>query len=263
VKKILFALAMLLAAPVMAFDIPEPIAGKPLPWQIDFQRGVTPVKEMLIAEHNMLLVVITAITVFVLALLIYVCWRFRASKNPVPSKTSHNTLIEIIWTTVPVLILVVITIPALRLLYYMDKAEHADMTLKVLGNQWYWTYEYPEAGIKFDSNMIPDDKIQPGQLRLLEVDNRVVVPVGKVVRVQTTAADVNHAWAVPSFGVKKDAIPGKLNETWFRADKEGVYYGQCSELCGVRHGFMPIAVEVVAQEKYDAWLVEAKKKFAN
>jgi cytochrome c oxidase subunit 2 len=132
-----------------------------------------------------------------------------------------------------------------------------------LGNQWYWTYEYPEAGIKFDSNMIPDDKIQPGQLRLLEVDNRVVVPVGKVVRVQTTAADVNHAWAVPSFGVKKDAIPGKLNETWFRADKEGVYYGQCSELCGVRHGFMPIAVEVVAQEKYDAWLVEAKKKFAN
>jgi cytochrome c oxidase subunit 2 len=246
------------------FSWPEKTSGHPLPWQMGLQVPVTPVMEMLNDMHDDLLIITTAIAVFVMCLLGYVCFRFSAKRNPVPSKTSHNTLIEIIWTTIPVLILVVITIPALRTLYYMDKAEHADMTLKVVGYQWYWHYEYPDHQIGFDSYIKPDEEIDAskGEMRLLEVDNRIVIPVDTTVRVLVTAADVNHNFAMPAMGLKKDAIPGKLNETWFRATKEGTYRGQCSELCGVKHGFMPIVIDVVSKEKFDAWVAEAKTKFA-
>lgn len=266
VKNIL-GFTTLLAALVMsfsaqAFEIPNPVAGHPLPWQLGFQLPATPVMQKLYDLHYVLLVMITCITLFVLALLGWVCFRYSEKRNPKPSKTTHNTLLEVFWTAIPAIMLVFIAIPTLRSLYYMDKTEHADMTLKVAGYQWYWNYEYPEYGIKYDSYIIDDDKLKPDQVRLLEVDNRVVVPVGKTVRVLTTGADVIHSWAMPSFGVKIDAMPGRLNETWFRADKEGVYRGQCSELCGVHHGFMPIVVEVVSQEKFDAWVKEMKSKYS-
>jgi len=233
-------------------------AAVPEPWQLGLQEAVTPVKAQVVSFHDLLLIIITAITLFVLALLVFVAVRFRASANPTPSRTSHNTLIEVVWTVVPVIILVIIAIPSFRLLYFMEKAEDPQMTVKAIGHQWYWEYEYPDhEGVVFSSYMIPDEDIRPGMHRLLEVDNRVVVPVDTTVRLLTTAGDVLHAFAVPAFGVKKDAIPGRINETWFRAEREGVYYGQCSEICGTGHGFMPIAVEVVSREAYDAWIARA------
>lgn len=238
------------------------LADYPRPWQIGFQEAATPVMEKITQFHSILLVVITAITIFVTILLAYTCIRYSAKNNPVPSKTSHNTLIEIIWTAIPVLILVAVAIPSMRTLFYAQKIENAEMTLKVIGNQWYWAYQYPDQGnISFDSRIVDDKDLKSGQMRLLEVDNHVVVPVNTTVRVQLTAADVIHSWAVPSFGVKTDAVPGRMNEIWFRATKEGTYYGQCSELCGVGHGFMPIAVDVVSKEKFAAWVEEAKKKY--
>lgn len=247
----------------MLFFTNEAFADAPLPWQLGFQEAATPVMEKLNDFHNLLLVVIFAISIFVCVLLAYTCIRFSAKNNKTPSKNTHNTLIEIIWTAVPVLILVAIAIPSMRLLYYSQKIENADMTIKVIGNQWFWSYQYPDHdNIAFDSYIIKDEDIQPGQKRLLEVDNRVVIPVDTTIRVQLTAADVIHSWAVPSFGIKTDAVPGRLNETWFKALKPGVYYGQCSELCGVGHGFMPIAVEVVSKEDFALWVEEAKKKFA-
>lgn len=241
--------------------------GQPSPWQIDFQGSVTEVMDFIHNFHNFLLVVITAITLFVLGLLVYVMVRFRESKNPVPSKTTHNVPLEIAWTVVPIMILVAIAIPSFRLLKLQLVQPQADITIKATGHAWYWSYEYPQdqaggGGFRFESNMIPDDKLQPGQPRLLAVDNEVVVPVGKNVRLQVTAADVLHAFAMPSFGVKIDAIPGRLNETWFNARTEGVYYGQCSELCGQNHAFMPIAIRVVSEQAYAAWLGEAKQKYA-
>jgi len=234
------------------------------PWQLNFQEAVTPVMERITALHDALTVTITIITVFVLILLLYVIYRFSEKRNKKPSKTSHNTVIEIIWTVVPILILVAIAIPSLRLHYYMDKAVDPDMSLKVVGYQWYWNYSYPDHDdLSFDSYMIKDEDLKPNQPRLLAVDNPIVVPVGKTVAVHVTGGDVIHAWAMPAFGVKTDAIPGRANETWFRADKEGVYYGQCSEICGVGHGFMPIEVHVVSQAAYDLWLESAKQQFAN
>jgi cytochrome c oxidase subunit II len=235
------------------------------PWQLGMRPAASPVMERLDSFHDFLLILITAVSVFVLALMIYVCLRFRESKNPNPSKTSHNTTIEIIWTLVPVLILVAVAIPSLRHLYFMDKSEiegQADVTIKIIGYQWYWNYEYPDAGFAFDSYMVQEADLKPGQPRLLTVDNAVYVPVGKKIRVQMTGGDVIHSWAMPNFGVKMDAVPGHLNETWFQADIEGTYYGQCSELCGVNHGFMPITVHVVSQEEYEAWLAKAKDRFA-
>src|SRR5690606_12848505 len=186
-----------------------------------------------------------------------------AKRNPEPSRTTHNTLVEVLWTVVPVVILVGIAIPSFKLLYYLDRVEEADMTIKVIGRQWYWTYEYPDHGnFAFDSNMIPEDQIQPGQLRLLEVDNRIVLPVDTNVRILVTASDVLHSFAVPAFGIKKDAVPGRINETWVRVDREGVYYGQCSELCGVNHAYMPIAVEVVSKERFAEWVEKAQAEFA-
>ncbi len=235
--------------PALAVD------GMAAPWQMYFQQAASPVMEKLVHLHDYLMVVITSICVFVLALIIYICLRFNRRANPVPSKTSHNTLIEIIWTTIPVLILVSIFIPSIKILYFMDRAEKADMTLKVTGHQWYWSYEYPEhPGLAFDSNMVETKDLKPGQVRLLEVDNRIVVPVNTTVRVLTAGADVIHNFALPAFGLKIDAVPGRLNETWFKATREGVFRGQCSELCGVRHGFMPIVIEVVSKKAFDAWV---------
>lgn len=236
------------------------------PWQLGMLKSVSQVQERIFSFHNYLLVLITVTSIFVLALMVYVCIRFSEKNNPKPSKTSHNTMIEVIWTLVPVLILVAVAIPSLRHLYFMDKTYldgKADLTIKVVGYQWYWNYEYPDAGFAFDSYMIHEKDLKPGQLRLLTVDNAIYVPVGKKVRVQVTGGDVIHSWAMPNFGVKIDAVPGRLNETWFQADVEGTYYGQCSELCGVNHGFMPITVHVVSQEEFDAWLEQAKARFAS
>jgi cytochrome c oxidase subunit II len=234
-------------------------AAAPVPWQMGFQPAASPVMERIDLLHNWLLVIITLITLFVLGLLLYVMIRFRASRNPVPSRTTHHTLIEILWTVVPVVILIGIAIPSFKLLYYTDRTAEAEMTLKIIGSQWYWTYEYPDHGnFSFDSVMIADKDIKPGQHRLLEVDNRIVLPVDTNIRLLMTATDVLHAWAVPAFGVKLDTVPGRINETWVRITKEGVYYGQCSELCGIGHAYMPIAVEAVSKDKFDAWAKKAK-----
>lgn len=239
------------------------LADYPRPWQMDFQPAVSPVMEKLHAFNNELNILITVISVFVLLLLIYVCLRFRKSKNPNPSKTSHNTLIEVLWTAIPIIILVIISIPSFKILYYMDKTDKPEMTLKVVGHQWYWEYQYQEeGGFSFDSNMIKDADLKPGQLRLLEVDNRIVLPVDTNIQILTTSADVMHSFAMPAMGLKTDAVPGRTNETWVKITKPGVYYGQCSELCGVAHAFMPIAIEAVSKEQYKQWVKTAKKKFS-
>ena len=232
-------------------------------WQMGFNESVTTVMSDIVHLHDrILLPIIVAISVFVLFLLLYSIFKFRASKNPIPSKTSHNTFIEIMWTVIPCLILIVIAVPSFRLLYKQDIIPKADVTIKATGYQWYWGYEYPDQNIAFDANMIDTKNLKSNQPRLLETDNHVVVPVNKVVKVLITANDVLHAWAVPSFGVKRDAVPGRINETWFKAEKEGVYYGQCSELCGSRHAFMPITIRVVSDKQYNEWLKESKIKFA-
>jgi len=232
--------------------------GQPAPWEWTLQESASPVMDYIIWFHNWLVGTITVITLFVLVLLIMVVVKFNAKANPVPSKTTHNTLIEVAWTLIPVLILVAIAVPSFRLLFLELDVPKADITIKATGKQWYWSYAYPDNGkFEFDSLMSQDKKP-----RLLGVDNEMVVPVNKVVRVQTTGADVIHAFAVPAFGIKIDAIPGRLNETWFKATKTGMFYGQCSELCGKDHAFMPIAVRVVSDQEFASWVETAKKKFA-
>lgn len=253
----LFAAAVLFPAAALAGT------GQPSPWQLGLQTAVTPVMGDIAWFHDFLLYIITAITLFVLVLLVIVMVKFNARANPTPSRTTHNTLIEVIWTVVPVMILVAIAIPSFRLLFFQLNIPQADLTIKATGKQWFWSYAYPDnGGFEFDSLMLQDKDRKPDQPRLLAVDNEVVVPVNKTVRVQVTAADVIHAFAVPSFGVKIDAVPGRLNETWFKATREGVYYGQCSELCGKDHAFMPITVRVVSEKDFAAWIDQAKKKFA-
>ncbi|MCH7633768.1 MAG: cytochrome c oxidase subunit II [Proteobacteria bacterium] len=238
-------------------------AGAPEPWQLGFQAPASPVMTDINDLHNFLLWIIIVIALFVTGLLLFVVIRFGAKRHPVPTRTTHNTVIEVIWTVVPIMILAVIAVPSFRLLYFMDRIEAPEMTLKAIGHQWYWSYEYPDHGnFTFDSTMIPDEDIKPGQKRLLEVDNRVILPVDTNIRILMTSTDVIHAWAVPAFGVKTDTIPGRLSEAWVRIDREGVYYGQCSELCGIHHGFMPIAVEAVSKEAFKKWVETAKKKFA-
>lgn len=237
--------------------------GQPHPWQLGLQKAATPVMEDILWFHDFLLWIITAIVLFVLALLVIVMVKFNARSNPVPSRTTHNTMIEVVWTVVPVLILVAIAVPSFRLLFYQLKVPPADVTVKATGKQWFWSYSYPDAKIEFDSLMTQTKDLKPGQPRLLSVDNEMVVPVNKVVHVITTAADVIHSFAVPSFGIKIDAIPGRVNETWFKAEREGTYYGQCSQLCGRDHAFMPIAVHVVSEKEYAVWLEAAKKKYAD
>lgn len=235
------------------------------PGQLGFMQAATPIMEETVAFHNLLMWIITAITIFVTLILVYIFVKFNAKANPVATKTTHNTLLEIIWTAVPVLILVVIAVPSFRHLYNQDVIPEADVTIKAIGNQWYWSYEYPDhEEIMFDSIMLQgEEAIAAGHPRLLGTDTRVVVPVNKVIRVQVTATDVIHAWTIPAFGSKIDAVPGVLNETWFKATKEGLYYGQCSELCGIRHGFMPIMVEVVSEAEYAEWLEWAKEEYAS
>ena len=237
--------------------------GQPTNWQLGFQQSVTPVMDNIVWFHDFLLWLITAITLFVLALLLYIFVRFNARSNPTPSKTTHNTLLEVAWTLVPVVILVAIAVPSFKLLFLQLTIPPADLTVKATGKQWYWSYAYPDSKFEFDSLLACDpQRIKCEQPRLLAVDNEMVVPVNKVVRVQVIGAEVIHAFAVPSFGIKIDAVPGRLNETWFRATREGVYYGQCSELCGRDHAYMPIAVRVVNDREYAVWLDQAKKKYA-
>lgn len=238
-------------------------AGQPEPWKYSFQQAATPVMAEIAWFHSLVFWIITIITLFVLALLVIVIVKFNARSNPVPSRTTHNTLIEVAWTLIPVLILVGIAVPSFRLLFNQLDLPKSDLTIKATGKQWYWTYTYPDNGpFEFDSVMLQENERKADQPRLLAVNNEVVVPVNKVVRVQTTGSDVIHAFAVPAFGIKIDAIPGRLNETWFKATREGVYYGQCSELCGKDHAFMPIAVRVVSEQAFTAWIEDAKKKFA-
>src|SRR5215475_14102892 len=242
--------------------------GQPHPKQLGLQAPVTPVMEDIVTFHEWLLVVISLITAFVLVLLVVCMVKFNRRANPNPSRTTHNTLVEVIWTVVPIMILTGIAIPSFKLLFYQQNIPQADLTIKAQGNQWYWSYSYPDNGkFEFDSRMLDDadrPKQKPNEPRLLAVDNDVVVPVNKVVRVQVTAdaGGVIHSFAVPSFGIKIDAVPGRLNETWFKAEREGVYYGQCSELCGKDHAFMPISVRVVSEQAFTVWIEQAKKKFA-
>ena len=236
--------------------------GQPSPWQVGLQQSVSPVMDNIVWFHDFLLYLITAITVFVLVLLVICIVRFNARANPIPTKTTHNTLLEVAWTLIPVVILTAIAVPSFKLLFLQLTIPPADITVKATGKQWYWTYSYPDAKFEFDSLMLQDKDRKPDQPRLLAVDNDMVVPVNKVVRVQVIGADVIHAFAVPAFGIAIDAVPGRLNETWFKATREGIYYGQCRELCGKDHAYMPIAVRVVSDKDYAAWLEQARKKFA-
>jgi len=239
--------------------------GQPAPWEWKLQQSGSPVMDHIEWFHNVLLVIITIITLFVLALLITVMVKFNARANPTPSRTTHNTVIEVLWTLIPVLILVSIAVPSFRLLFLQLDIPKADLTIKATGKQWYWTYSYPDNGkFEFDSLLACDETRQKCTApRLLAADNQIVVPVNKIIRVQTTGADVIHSFAVPAFGIKIDAIPGRLNETWFTATKTGMYYGQCSELCGKDHAFMPIAIRVVSDQEFASWVETAKKKYAS
>jgi cytochrome c oxidase subunit II len=254
-----FALGLLALA---AMGLPA-LAAEPRPWQLGMQEPSSLVKGRIHDFHDFLMVVIVVITIFVLGLMLYICWRFRASASPTPSRTSHNTTLEVLWTVIPVVILVVIAVPSFKLLYYGDRTPEPEMTLKVVGHQWYWTYEYPDLGeVKFDSNVIPPAEIKPGQLRLLEVDQPVVLPTNTNIRIQFASTDVMHSWFMPSLGVQVYTTPGRLNEGWVNITKEGTFYGQCNQICGVNHAFMPIKVQSVSKEAFAKWVDEAKKKFA-
>jgi cytochrome c oxidase subunit II len=262
VKRLFLSATAGLAAWTMT-SVQAALAQMPHEYQVNLQPPATPVMERLYDFHTLLVWIISAISVFVLGLLLYVIIRFRESRNPVPSRTTHHTLVEVVWTVVPVLILVLIAIPSLRILYYSDRVEQADMTIKAIGHQWYWSYEYPDHGnFTFDSLIKPAEELAAGEPRLLATDTRVVLPVDTTIRVLITADDVLHAWAMPSFGVKRDAVPGRINESWIRIEREGIYYGQCSELCGKDHAFMPITVEAVSKEKFQQWVTQAQSTYA-
>lgn len=238
-------------------------AQAPHNWQLGFQPAHSPVQQGIEGLHAMVIWLMAAVTIFVAALLIYCVWRFRASVNPKASRISHHTTLEVAWTVLPVLILVIIAIPSFRMIYFEDRTDAADMTIKVVGHQWYWEYNYPDqGGVKFDSYMVPEDELKPGQLRNLEVDNRVVVPAGKNIRILTTSADVIHSFFIPSLGVQRYAIPGRTIETWVRVNQPGVYYGQCNQVCGTNHSAMPISVEAMTEQGFANWIEAAKTKFA-
>ncbi len=239
-------------------------AAEPHPWQLGFQPPATPVQARLEAFNNELTVIIGLITVFVLGLVLYVIVRFSARRHPVPTRTSHNPVLEILWTIVPVLILVIIAIPSFKLMYFMDRVPNPDMTIKVTGHQWYWSYAYPDQkGMTFDSNIVQAANLKPGQPRLLTADNPLVVPVDTNIRVLITSTDVMHNWFVPSFGVQEYAIVGRTNESWFRIEHPGTYRGQCDQICGINHAFMPIEVKAVTKDEFKSWLAEAQKKYAH
>ena len=238
-------------------------AQAPVDWEIDFQTALSPSMERIVDFNFMVTIIIVVITAFVFGLMAWIVVRYNAKRNPTPSKTTHNTMLEVAWTIVPVIILLIIAVPSFRLLYFTDRVEEADMTLKAIGHQWYWSYEYPDHGdFTFDAIMLEEDELEEGQPRLLATDTPVVLPVGAKIRLLTTADDVIHSWAIPALGVKMDSVPGRVNETWFQINREGTYYGQCSELCGTLHGFMPIMVEAVSQEDFDAWVEMAQEEYA-
>ena len=232
-------------------------------WQLSFQNPATDLMGSVVGLHNVILIVMSLITVFVLFLLFYVSFRFSAKRNPIPSTRTHNTVVEVLWTAIPIVILVVLAIPSFKLLYQQEKSENYDMTVKVIGHQWYWEYEYPDHGdFYFESYMIQDEDLKEGDLRLLTVDNPLVIPANKNVQILITAGDVLHSWAVPSMGLKTDAVPGRLNETWVNVKEPGIYRGQCSEICGSGHGFMPVVVKVLPEREFMAWANEAKNNYA-
>jgi cytochrome c oxidase subunit 2 len=236
------------------------LADQPVPWGIWMQEAASPTMHQITALNTTITAIILAVLVFVFILLGYVAFRFHASRNPVPAKWAHNTPLEIAWTLLPVLILVAIAFPSFHLLFAMDRAKDAEMTLKVTGHQWYWSYNYSDQNVSFDANMVQDSDLKPGEPRLLATDNHIVLPIDTTVRIQTTADDVIHSWSVPALGVKIDAFPGRLNETWVKIDKPGLYFGQCSQLCGINHGFMPIEVEAVSKEQFALWLKSQSKQ---
>ncbi|HUI14026.1 MAG TPA: cytochrome c oxidase subunit II [Xanthobacteraceae bacterium] len=259
----LTAIAVLAGALLATAGVAFAGLGHPSPWEMGLQGSASPVMDEISGFHYFLLWIIGAISAFVLVLLLIVIVRFNARANPTPSRTTHNTPIEIIWTIVPVIILAVIAVPSFRLLFVELDVPHPDLTIKATGKQWFWSYAYPDNGnFEFDSLMVQTKDLKPGQPRLLTVDNEMVVPVNKVVHVLVTGADVIHSFAVPSFGIRIDAIPGRMNETWFKATTTGMFYGQCSELCGKDHSFMPIAVHVVSESDFNAWVAQAKQKFS-
>ena len=237
----------------------------PKDWQLGFQEPATDLMSDVISFHSYILMpIITGISLLVLGLLLYIAYRYNSNKNHTASTTTHNTVIEVLWTVIPVILLIIIAIPSFRILYTSETIPKADLTIKAIGNQWYWSYEYPDFDdFSFDANMLQDDELSDPSLRLLETDTQIVVPVNKVVKLLITSNDVLHAWTIPAFAVKKDAVPGRLNETWFKAEKTGTYYGQCSELCGPKHAFMPINVKVVTQEEFDDWLNFAREEYAS
>jgi cytochrome c oxidase subunit 2 len=255
IKKIFFFLIIFISFSVFGEEISN--------WQLGFRDPASPVMEKVNELHNFVLVMMTIITIFVLFLLIYVSIRFRRSKNPTPSKRSHHALLEVLWTTIPVVILIFMAIPSFKLVYQQDVTPEYDMTIKVIGHQWYWEYQYPDQdNLSFESYMVQDEDLQEGQPRLISVDNRLVLPTDKVIQVLVTGGDVLHSFAMPSLGVKKDAVPGRLNETWMRIDKAGVYRGQCSEICGTGHGYMPIVIEAIPPDQFATWVKETKNKYA-
>jgi cytochrome c oxidase subunit 2 len=263
-KRLLPLIALFVATLLLTAGVALAAVGHSDPWQIRLQDSATPVMDDITHFHTFVMYIISAITILVLALLVIVVVKFNARANPTPSKTTHHTLLEVAWTLLPVLILLAIAVPSFKLLFLQLNTPPADITVKATGKQWFWSYAYPDNGkFEFDSLMVQEKDLKPGQPRLLAVDNAMVVPVNKTIRVQTTGADVIHSFAVPAFGIKIDAVPGRLNETWFKATKEGIYYGQCSELCGKDHAFMPIEVHVVSEQAFTAWVEDAKKKYAS
>jgi cytochrome c oxidase subunit 2 len=236
------------------------VVGAPKPWEIGMQAAHSPLKQEQIDLHNLVLVIITLITIFVGALLVWVILRYNAKRNPVPSQVSHHTGLEIAWTVIPVLILVIIAIPSFRLIYYLDRTPDPDMTIKVTGHQWYWEYSYPDQGnLDVESHYVHDEDLKPGQLRLLTADNQLVIPAGKRIRVLTTSGDVIHSFFIPSLGVQRYAIPGRTIETWMMADQPGIYYGECNQICGQDHSRMPIMVRAVTEQDFKAWVQQEKK----
>lgn len=258
----LVALAAVFAG---AFGIHGALAAEPRNWQLGLQEAASPTMEWISEFHDFVTIIATLIALLVMVLLLIVIFRFNERANPKPSRTTHNMPLEVIWTAVPVAILVIIAVPSFKLMYYADRVENPDMTLKIIGHQWYWSYEYPDHGnFTFDAYMVDAEarKKDPSLKRNMDTDNRVVLPVGQKIQLLMTADDVLHNWAVPAFGIKLDTVPGRLNETWVEINKPGVYYGFCSELCGVNHAYMPITVEAVSQEDFDRWVEKAKEKYA-
>jgi cytochrome c oxidase subunit II len=240
------------------------MVGAPEPWGMGLQESGGAVKAAIHALNDLVFWIIVAITIFVGALLAWVIFRYSAARNPVPSTTSHHTGLEIAWTVIPVLILIVIAIPSFRLVYWQDRTQEADMTIQVTGRQWFWNYAFPDhGGFNFDSRPVPTEELRPGQLRNLSVDEPLVVPVGMNIRVLNTGVDVIHSFFVPALGVQRYNIPGRTIETWFRTDREGVFYGQCNQICGVNHWFMPIEIRVVSREEFDRWVGSARQRFAH